>query len=124
MLRFGFPTAALANTVVTTVYSPFVTTTVCPMSIETVHSVQTSKVPAQKAPGSDVPAPIESLKSAPASHTDNSFKKAKLKTLNKVPSLRAAKFERSGYYSAEEQKLDNLVFLANHGGDDCSGVFD
>ena len=57
-------------------------------------------------------------------HKGDLFEKAKLKVLNKLPSLQAAKFERSGYYSAEEQKLENLVFLGNHGGEGCSGVFD
>jgi len=35
----------------------------------------------------------------------------------------AGTYERVGYYHADSQKLDNLVFLGNHGGQG-SGVFD
>jgi len=127
--RLGSPAFTPENTAGTAVTVVVVTTTVCPTSVVPVPSASALEASEQNAPASVVltsdPAhPVEPLASDPARHGNNSFRKLNLKTFNKLPSLGAAKFERSGYYSAEEQKLDNLVFLGNHGRYGCSGISD
>ncbi|KAG9247807.1 putative TOS1-like glycosyl hydrolase-domain-containing protein [Calycina marina] len=72
--------------------------------------------------------PVATLHSAAAATTsiDQSTPAGmglQLKQVNKLESLNAPTFQRSGYYSAEQQVSDGLVFLSNFGGAG-SGVWD